>query len=90
MNAASQKLKTAKTLETVGVKALQAKLHPKTVICNLLITIPWSHGYWAVYEEETRSSNATLFTRNHTCAGKTCLMSSCTCLFTLAGHAKLV
>lgn len=56
----SQKLKTAKTLRTGDVKAQQAKLRPKTVICNLLITIPLSHDYWTVYEVQTKSNNATL------------------------------
>lgn len=55
--------KLPKIFKTVGVKALRAKLHPKTVICNLLITVLRSQdGYWTVYEEKTISCNATLFT----------------------------
>lgn len=44
----SKKLTTAITQRTEGVKTQQAKLHPKTVICNLLITILLSHDYWTV------------------------------------------
>lgn len=35
-----------------GGKAQQAKLHPKTAICNLLITLQLSHDYRTVYEEQ--------------------------------------
>lgn len=48
----TQKLKNCITPRTKGGKAQQAKLHPKTDICNLLITLQLSHDYWTVYEKE--------------------------------------
>lgn len=52
-------VKRAVTLRTEGGKAQQAKLHPKTVMCNLLITTRVSHDYWTVHEKQMQSNNAT-------------------------------
>lgn len=57
MNAA---VKTAVTKQRKGgVKAQQAKLHPKAVMCNLLITGRVRYDYWTAHEEQIISNNVT-------------------------------